>query len=74
MDHVTFGDGSASNSMYAKPFKGSAGQESRAHAANEMIHEEPSAALAGPSQYSLLGHDKKYENIDMEEVQEAPQL
>lgn len=72
MDNVTLGDGSARNSMYAKPLKGSARQESRAHAASE-----PSAvseSLAGPGQYSLLGHEKKYENVDMEEleVQEAP--
>ena len=71
VDLVTFGGGSARSSMYAKPFKGNAKPETGA--ASESVDEDPNAPPI-PGQYSLLGHDKKYENVDMEEIQEAPQM
>ena len=76
LDPTALDGGTARNSMYAKPFNGSAGQGGGAKGkdgqddgtvANEAL---PSQGLA---QYSLLGHDKKYENVDIElDVQAAP--
>lgn len=55
--NLSLEEGPSRSSMYAKPVVG--GQE------RVNVSEQ---AVIGPSQYSLLGHNK-YENVDLNEIQ-----
>ena len=64
---------------YARPsVNGSTGRESNIDTSSGPVAEKArggtdtaSSSLGGPGQYSLLGN-VKYENVDLDEIQQAP--